>query len=86
MYVVVLLELAERAVEVVLVPDQGPVGEFVAAGLDPALHDGVHAWHPGAGEDDLEDVLQLPDGTPATSNAELIRVAHAMIQAFGQLP
>jgi uncharacterized protein (DUF849 family) len=33
----------------------------------------------------LEDVLQLPDGTPATSNAALIRAAHAVIQqAFAQ--
>ncbi|MEW9552387.1 3-keto-5-aminohexanoate cleavage protein [Nonomuraea sp. NPDC050783] len=31
-----------------------------------------------------EDVLHLPDGTPATSNAALIRAAHAMIQASGQ--
>ncbi|GAA1933556.1 hypothetical protein GCM10009753_78760 [Streptantibioticus ferralitis] len=26
----------------------------MAAGLDPALHDGVHAWHADAGEHDLD--------------------------------
>ncbi|GAA2205044.1 3-keto-5-aminohexanoate cleavage protein [Nonomuraea monospora] len=31
----------------------------------------------------LEDVLHLPDGSPATGNAPLIAAAQAMIQAFG---
>lgn len=47
--VVVQLELAQCVAQVVLVPDEGAVQEFVAAGLDPALHEGVHAWHPDAG-------------------------------------
>ncbi len=29
----------------------------------------------------LEDVLELPDGTPATTNAELVRAAHAILSA-----
>jgi hypothetical protein len=52
--VVVLLELVQGSAQVVLVPDQGPVQEFVAAGLHPALHDGVHARHPDTGEHDLD--------------------------------
>ncbi|MEO3790839.1 3-keto-5-aminohexanoate cleavage protein [Nonomuraea sp. B10E15] len=34
----------------------------------------------------MEDVLRLPDGAPATSNAALIRAAHAMIQEFRPFP
>jgi hypothetical protein len=52
--VVVLLELVEGMAQMALVPEEGAAEEFVAAGLDPALHDGVHAWHPDAGEDDLD--------------------------------
>jgi hypothetical protein len=39
MLVVDGLELAERVEQVGLVPDEGAVEEFVAAGLHPALHD-----------------------------------------------
>src|SRR4051795_12741930 len=41
--VVELLELAQGVEQVPLVPDQGPVQQFVAAGLHPSLHDRVHA-------------------------------------------
>lgn len=37
-----------------LVPDQGPIQEFVAAGLHPALHDGVHPRHADAREHDFD--------------------------------
>lgn len=47
-------ELAKGVPQVVLVPDQGVVQEFVAAGLDSALGDGVHAWYPDAGEHGLD--------------------------------
>ena len=39
MLVVDRLELVERVEQVGLVPDEGAVEEFVAAGLHPALHD-----------------------------------------------
>ncbi len=45
---------AQGVEEVTLVPDQGPVQEFAAAGLYPALHERVHPWYPNAGRDDLE--------------------------------
>jgi hypothetical protein len=54
MLVVEGLELAERAEEVALVPDQRSVEEFVPAGLYPALHDGVHARDADTAFDDLE--------------------------------
>jgi hypothetical protein len=57
--VVVQLELAECVAQVVLVPVEGVVQEFVAAGLDPAFNDGVHVRYPDAGEDDPDaDVAQ----------------------------
>jgi len=34
-----LIELAQDVEQVSLVPDQGPVQQFAAAGLDPPLHD-----------------------------------------------
>ncbi|WP_158854529.1 hypothetical protein [Saccharothrix deserti] len=37
-----------------LVPDQCAVEEFVAAGLEPALHDRVHPRDPDTAEDDLD--------------------------------
>jgi hypothetical protein len=37
-----------------LVPDQRAVEEFVAAGLDPPLHDRVHPRHPNAAEHDRD--------------------------------
>ena len=48
------LELAERVEQVALVPDQGAVQEFPAAGLYPALHERVHAGYLDAGGDDLQ--------------------------------
>jgi hypothetical protein len=39
---------------VALVPDQRSVQEFASAGLNPALHDGVHPRHPYAASDDPE--------------------------------
>ena len=37
-----------------MVPDQGPVQQFMPAGLDPAFHDRVHAWRLDAAEHDLD--------------------------------
>ena len=36
--------------QVSLVPDEGAVEQFVAAGLYPRLHERVHPRHPGAAE------------------------------------
>jgi hypothetical protein len=36
--------------QVSLVPDEGEVEQFVAAGLYPPLHERVHPRHPGAAE------------------------------------
>jgi hypothetical protein len=43
---------------VLLVPDEGAVEEFVAAGLHPPFQDGVHPWHL---EDDLDSRI-VEDG------------------------
>lgn len=48
--VVVPLVLAQRVQQVGLVPDQGAVEQFAAAGLDPPFHDRIHARHSGAAE------------------------------------
>lgn len=37
-----------------LVPDQGPVQQLAAAGLHPALHEGVHTRHADPAEHDLD--------------------------------
>ncbi|WP_275560138.1 hypothetical protein [Streptomyces sp. 5-6(2022)] len=39
--------------EVDLVPDQGPIQQFRAAGLYPALHERVHPRYSNAGGDNL---------------------------------
>jgi hypothetical protein len=61
--IVVVVELAQRAQEMALVPGQGAVEEFAAQLLPPAFHDRVHARYPdaaqhssdpGVGEDTVE--------------------------------
>ncbi|WUE24570.1 hypothetical protein OHA47_08990 [Streptomyces sp. NBC_00498] len=47
--VVVQFELAKCVAQMALVPDEGVVQQFVAAGLEPAFHDRVHARYPDAG-------------------------------------
>ena len=42
--VVVLDEVLEKALELVLVPDQGAVQEFVADGAYPSLGESVGLW------------------------------------------
>jgi len=61
--VVAFFELAQRVQQVAVVPDQRAVEQFLAAGLYPALHDGVHARRPYSAEHDLDvSVLQdFPD-------------------------
>ena len=59
--VVELLELAQGVQQVRLVPDQGPVGQFAAAGLHPAFHDRVHSGHLDPAEHGL-DARVLEDG------------------------
>jgi hypothetical protein len=54
MAVVEGLELPERVEEMVLVPDQSAVEEFMPAGLYPALHDRVHPRYLDAGGDHLQ--------------------------------
>src|ERR1700692_4010966 len=43
--VVELLELAQCVEQVPLVPDQGAVEQFAAAGLHPPVHDRIHSRH-----------------------------------------
>jgi len=49
-----MFEFVQGVHEVLLVPDQGPVQQLMPAGLDPALHDRIHAWHLDATEYDLD--------------------------------
>lgn len=48
MLVMVVVVLAQGVYQVGMVPDQCPVEQFVTAGVDPAFHDRLHAWHPDA--------------------------------------
>ncbi len=50
--VVVGYELLEEPAQLVLVPDQGPVQEFVADGANPALGEGVSSGSTGWDGDD----------------------------------
>jgi hypothetical protein len=52
--VVELFELAQGVEQVPLVPEQGPVQQFTAAGLYPALHERVHSRHTDTAEDDVD--------------------------------
>src|SRR5258706_12194693 len=54
MAVVEVFEFVQRAQEVLLVPDQGSVQQFVAAGANPAFHDRIHAGYLDAAEHDLD--------------------------------
>ncbi|MGW7074800.1 hypothetical protein [Streptomyces sp. NPDC054866] len=47
-------ELVKCVTQVALVEGERAVQEFVAAGLDPAFHDRVHARYPDAGAHDLD--------------------------------
>jgi hypothetical protein len=40
--------------QVAFVPEQAAVQEFMAAGLHPSLHDGIHSGHPDTGEYGLD--------------------------------
>jgi hypothetical protein len=53
MLVVGLFVLVEYSQEMGLVPDQRPIEQLVATGLDPTLDQGVHARHVNAPEHDL---------------------------------
>ena len=48
-FVAVLDEVVEESLELVLVPDQGAVEEFVADGADPSFGEGVRMWCAGWG-------------------------------------
>jgi hypothetical protein len=61
MLVIKDLELAQHLEKIVLVADQGPVQQLPPAGLDPALHDGVHPWHPDTALNDAR--IPAPAGT-----------------------
>jgi hypothetical protein len=52
--VVEVFEFVQGAQEVLLVPDQCPVQQLMPAGLDPTLHDRIHAWHLDAAAHDLD--------------------------------
>ena len=54
MGIVELLELAQGVQQVPLVPDQGTVEQFAAAGLHPAFHDRIHSRHLYPAEHDLD--------------------------------
>jgi len=71
--VVEVFVLAQSVEQVVLVPDQGPVEQFSAAGLHPPFHDRIHsrdldaAEHnldPGIGEDCVEQSRKLAIPVP----------------------
>jgi hypothetical protein len=55
-----------------LVPGQGAVEEFVAAGLDSTFDDGVHSGHLNTAEDHVDAGVgeDLPDGGGGDFDAE----------------
>ncbi|MGW7082896.1 hypothetical protein ACWGH2_05270 [Streptomyces sp. NPDC054871] len=74
-------ELVKCVTQVALVEDEGAVQEFVAAGLDPAFHDRVHARYPDAGAHDLDaGVAQdfVEEGGYFVSRFRMRRVACSM--------
>nr|WP_235030477.1 hypothetical protein [Nonomuraea solani] len=56
-FVIEGFELAQRVQKVVLVPDQHPVQQLAPAGLDPSLHDRIHARYPGSALKDAESSI-----------------------------
>ena len=54
MGVVELLVLVQGVEQVSLIPDEGAVEQFEAAGLYPAFHDRVHPGHPDTSEHTLD--------------------------------
>jgi len=55
--VVVGFVLVQGVHQVMMVPDQGAVQQFVAAGLHPTLHHRVHPRHADPREHDLDPGL-----------------------------
>ncbi len=56
-FVIEGFELAQRVQKVVLVPDQRSVQQFAPAGLDPALHDRIHARYPDSALNDADSSI-----------------------------
>ncbi|MEV4887931.1 hypothetical protein AB0K48_00880 [Nonomuraea sp. NPDC055795] len=90
MLVVEPFVLAWGVPQVVFVPGQAAVQEFVAAGLHPSLHDRVHARHPDAGEYGLdacvgEDLVQA-SRVPPCERRESAQVVDARWGIGSMLP
>jgi hypothetical protein len=84
-------ELPERVEKVSLVPDEGAVQEFAAAGLYPPFHDRVHARYPhsaehdldaGVGEDGVEQGGELPVAVPVMNRARQSASSRSMTRFF----
>ncbi|GAA3572893.1 hypothetical protein GCM10022419_062230 [Nonomuraea rosea] len=56
-FVIEGFELAQRVQKVVLVPDQRPVQQFAPTGLDPSLHDRIHARYPDSALNDADSSI-----------------------------
>ena len=84
MQVVELLELAQSMDQVLLIPDQGPVGQLAAAGQHPSLHDRVHSRHLDPAEHGL-DTCVLEDGVEQAGELAVTIPDHEPRSAAGIL-
>jgi hypothetical protein len=88
--VVVPFVLAQGVQQMPLVPDQRPVEQFVAAGLDPPFHDRVHARHPDAAEHDRdtdvgEDGVEQGRVLPVAITDELLDLASGVVEVHDEV-
>jgi len=93
--IVMLFELVECVAEMALVPDEGPVQEFVAKCLHPPLHNRIHSRHPNAAEDNLyasvgenlvEELRELRVPVPnhvLSLGASVVKVHHQVLRSLG---
>ena len=89
--VVVRLVFVQGMQQTALVPDQGSVQQFVAAALDPPFHDGVHARHVDAAEQDPdigvgEDRVDQRGDLAVTIANHVPRCVAGVGQVHGEIP
>jgi hypothetical protein len=89
--VVVLFVLAQGVQQVRLVPDQRPTEQFMAAGLNPPLHDRVHARRSHRAEHDRdtgvgEDRVEQRRVLSVTITDEVLDLAAGVVEVHEQVP
>jgi hypothetical protein len=90
-FVVVVFVLAQGMEQMRTVEDQGPVEQFVAAGLDPPLRDRVHPGYPDAAEHDVdsgvgEDGVEQGRVLAVPVADQIFNLAAGVFEVHGQVP